>query len=86
MSYNPALALTNTVWATPISLATTPGITIVLFSYGYLDVSVPHVRLLTDYCAAHSRVAPFGHLRIYARLQLPAAFRSLPRPSSPKCA
>ncbi len=28
------------------------------------------------------RIAPFGHLRINARLQLPAAFRSLPRPSS----
>ena len=30
-----------------------------------------------------ARVAPFGHLRIEACLQLPAAFRSLPRPSSP---
>ena len=29
------------------------------------------------------RVAPFGHLRIYTCLQFPAAFRSLPRPSSP---
>ena len=28
------------------------------------------------------RVPPFGHLRINACLQLPAAFRSLPRPSS----
>ena len=27
-------------------------------------------------------VTPFGHLRINARLQLPEAFRSLPRPSS----
>jgi hypothetical protein len=32
------------------------------------------------------RVAPFGHPRIYARLQLPVAFRSLPRPSSPPVA
>ena len=30
-----------------------------------------------------SQVAPFGYPRIYARLQLPEAFRSLPRPSSP---
>ena len=30
-----------------------------------------------------SRVAPFGYLRINARVQLPEAFRSLPRPSSP---
>ena len=29
------------------------------------------------------RVSPFGHRRIEARLQLPDAFRSLPRPSSP---
>lgn len=29
------------------------------------------------------RVAPFGHRRIKGRLHLPAAFRSLPRPSSP---
>jgi hypothetical protein len=29
------------------------------------------------------RVSPFGHPRINARLQLPEAYRSLPRPSSP---
>ena len=29
------------------------------------------------------RVAPFGYPRINARVQLPVAFRSLPRPSSP---
>ena len=29
------------------------------------------------------RVAPFGHLRIKGYLHLPAAFRSLSRPSSP---
>ena len=28
------------------------------------------------------QVYPFGHLRIKARLQLPVAYRSLPRPSS----
>ena len=44
-SYNPANAVTLTVWASPRSLATTCGITVVFFSYGYLDVSVPHVRL-----------------------------------------
>src|SRR5450756_1869987 len=31
------------VWASPLSLATTYGITFVFFSYGYLDVSVPRV-------------------------------------------
>jgi hypothetical protein len=44
-SYNPDCAVTQSVWANPRSLATTCGITIVFFSYGYLDVSVPHVRL-----------------------------------------
>ena len=44
-SYNPATAETDAVWAAPVSLAATPGITIVFSSYGYLDVSVPHVRL-----------------------------------------
>ena len=44
-SYNPQHAVTSWVWARPISLATTLGITIVFSSYGYLDVSVPHVRL-----------------------------------------
>ena len=34
------------VWAPPISLATTFGITFVFFSFGYLDVSVPRVPLL----------------------------------------
>ena len=29
------------------------------------------------------RVSPFGYPRIYARLQLPVAFRRWPRPSSP---
>ena len=29
-----------------------------------------------------SRVTPFGHLRINSCLQIPGAFRSLPRPSS----
>ena len=34
------------VWAAPISLATTLGITVVFFSSGYLDVSVPRVPLV----------------------------------------
>ena len=53
-------------------------------SYGYLDVSVPHVR------PRHAggrppacRVAPFGYPRIKGHLHLPGAFRSLSRPSSP---
>ena len=45
-SYNPGIAATTPVWADPRSLATTSGITLVFFSSGYLDVSVPRVRLL----------------------------------------
>ena len=32
---------------------------------------------------ACGRVSPFGHPEITARVQLPQAYRSLPRPSSP---
>jgi hypothetical protein len=39
-SYNPITAVTEMVWAVPLSLATTCGITIVFSSCRYLDVSV----------------------------------------------
>ena len=39
----PHLHFCRSVWALPRSLATTYGITFVFSSYGYLDVSVPHV-------------------------------------------
>ena len=56
----------------------------VFLSSGYLDVSVPRVTVPTsrDATASPWRVAPFGHPRINGCLRLPAAFRSLPRPSS----
>ena len=44
-SYNPNIAKTILVWALPRSLATTSGIIIIFSSCGYLDVSVPRVRL-----------------------------------------
>ena len=50
-------------------------------SYGYLDVSVPHVCVIA--ISSKQQVALFGHLRIKVCLQLPVAFRSLPRPSQP---
>ena len=83
-SYNPVTASTATVWAPPLSLATTRGIILIFSSYGYLDVSVPHVRpdKVGDGPPAR-RVAPFGHPRIKGYLLLPVAFRSLSRPSSP---
>ena len=71
------------VWPLPRSLATTCGIIFIFSSYGYLDVSVPHVRLpLRDDRPSTCRVAPFGNLRINVYVPLPAAYRSLSRPSS----
>ena len=91
-SPNPAV-LRTAVWAPPVPLAATPGITFVFFSSGYLDVSVhrvPSVYLLgtlVPYSVYGDggflrRVSPFRHLRIFAHVQLPAAFRSLSRLSS----
>ena len=76
------------VWAPSISLAATLDIDFSFFSSGYLDVSVHRVPpdiLFYSYISAYlfgMRVAPFGYLRFVGRLHLPAAFRSLPRPSS----
>ena len=83
--YNPGCASTPPVWARPLSLAATRGVTVVLLSSAYLDVSVRRVRLrlAADATRPAWRVAPFGHPRITGRSRLPAAFRSLPRPSSP---
>ena len=52
------------VWAVPISLATTQGITIVFFSSPYLDVSVQEVGFLSDNTPSVYWVVPFGNLRI----------------------
>ena len=84
-SYNPSLAVTRLVWAFPRSLATTNGITIVFYSSGYLDVSVPQVRppINRSNMSSTCWVAPFGYLRIKSYVLIPAAFRSLSRPSSP---
>ena len=78
--HNPRITEVIQVWAVPLSLATTYGITIVFFSWGYLDVSVPPVRPAC-LCIQHAVlkhylqwVSPFGNLRIKACL---AAHRSL---------
>jgi hypothetical protein len=82
-SYNPIVALTAMVWAVPRSLATTCGITIVFSSSGYLDVSVLRVSLLSNNISSIYWVVPFGNLRINSYVLIPAAYRSLSRPSSP---
>ena len=84
---NPGRVLPPPVWALPRSLAATRRISFDFSSSGYLDVSVPRVGFPLGMTRYHPRrVSPFGHPRINARLQLPEAFRSLPRPSSPACA
>ena len=72
-------------WPGPRSLATTNGVSVDVLSSGYLDVSVPQVCLpcgilLTEW------VAPFRNRRIKAYSQLPDAYRSVSRLSSPVCA
>ena len=77
--------LRPTVWPPPLSLATTHGISVDVFSSPYLDVSVqavPYVRLFDSPYVTLRWVSPFGNLRISAHLQLPEAYRSLSRPSS----
>ena len=93
-SYNPADAETSTVWALPRSLATTCGIIFIFFSYGYLDVSVPHVRpilkMVTGLQPAglpHSEI--FGSIVICTSPKLIAAYhvlRRLREPRHPPCA
>ena len=45
--------------------------------------SSPGLLSLRSDWSSTRRVAPFGHLRINSCVPIPAAFRSLPRPSSP---
>ena len=52
--YNPARASTPAVWALPLSLAATRGVTVVFLSSAYLDVSVQRVGHLKQGCHASS--------------------------------
>ena len=76
------------VWPTPLSLATTHGISVDFFSSRYLDVSVPgvpRVRLWIYLTLHGSSPCVFPHSEIcgyIGHLRLPAAYRSLSRPSS----
>ena len=80
------------VWALPLSLAATYGVSVDFLSCRYLDVSVPCVRLERPMHSAaddgiwlpssaglpHSEIPGLAVAR-----HLPRAYRSLPRPSSP---
>ena len=81
--HNPRITVVTLVWADPRSLAATYGISIDFFSWRYLDVSVPSVRL-TCLCIQHvmtghnpCRVSPFGNLRIKACLAAPRSLSQL---------
>ncbi len=86
-SHNPACATpagyhTHTVWPHPVSLATTPGITVVSLPEGtemFHPSFPPHCLCVQQRVTAHDdcRVSPFGHPRIKAQLAAP---RGLSRP------
>ena len=62
--------LSPSVWPLPRSLATTGGISVDVFSWPYLDVSVQAVPLVRLFDSTHDTevllqwVPPFGNLRI----------------------
>ena len=78
----------NMVWPLPISLAATLGITCCFLFLRLLRCFSSPGSLCTVMDWLYSdrgllcRVSPFGYLRINGHLHLPAAFRSLLRPSS----
>ena len=79
--------LTYGHWPGPRSLAATSRVSVDVLSSGYLDVSVRRVCLAT-LCiqiaiTPKGWVSPFGNPRIKACSQLPVAYRSVLRPSSP---
>ena len=78
---------TTPVWALPRSLATTGGI-ISLFSLPAGTKMFQFPAFASSTCVKDNRpsagwVVPFGNPRIKGYLLLPAAYRSLSRPSSP---
>ena len=92
-SYNPAGAVTSTVWALPLSLAATRGVTVVFLSSDYLDVSVRRVGNLIGLTGLQPVGFPHSDIRgskaVRASPRLFAACRVLLRlrePRHPPCA
>ena len=84
-SYYPWEAGTSQVWALPRSLATTGGIIVYFLFLKVLRCfsSLGSPQLKVDSMSSTCWVVPFGNPRINGHLHLPAAYRSLSRPSSP---
>ena len=84
-SYNPARALTRTVWASsPVARRYWGNHSYFLFLRVLRCFSSPRwPPAMRDGIPSGCRVVPFGNPRIKGHLRLPAAFRSLSRPSSP---
>ena len=92
-SYNPNIAETTLVWASPRSLATTNGITLVFSSSAYLDVSVRRVRLPDGMtCLQHAGLPhsdTHGSMLVCSSPWIFAAYHVLHRlwePRHPPCA
>ena len=79
--YNPGRASTPPVWAGPLSLAATRGVTVVFLSSAYLDVSVRRVGLRYNRMP-RPRAAGFP-IRASADPWLLAPPRGLSRPAAP---
>ena len=78
-SYNPDNAETLSVWALPVSLATTQGIIIIFFSSAYLDVSVQRVIHRSDKSDGFPHSEIFGSKLISSSPKLIAASHVLHR-------
>ena len=77
------VTITDSVWAIPVSLAATNGISIDFSSSSYSDASLRTVRspkLITS--KGVYRETSFGNPGVVGRMHLTQAYRSLPRPSS----
>ena len=58
------------VWALPISLATTLRIVFTFFSYGYWDVSVPHVPFLYTTLLMYGYIVSFYYVSFLIRTSM----------------
>ena len=87
-SYNPDIAVTTSVWANTLSLATTHAITFVFFSSAYLDVSVqrvrPSIEVIHLQCIGLPHSDIFGSTLVCSSPKLFAAYHVLLRLQKPR--